>query len=158
LRRRYKIENIDAAISERCYAAFIENGAPMAVVLIVEDEFFVRDTADFTIGDLGHETLLACDVGEALSHLSSPGSIDALFVDMRLSAVALAGYEIADQAVKLRPDLRVLYTSGSALTEEMSGRFVAGGQFLQKPYSPAQLEYSMARLLQAEVSDSPSPT
>jgi CheY-like chemotaxis protein len=122
----------------------------MATILIVEDELFIRGTAEFTIEDLGHDTLLACDVSEALSHLTSSRRIDALFVDMRLSATALAGYEIANEAIRLRPDLRILYTSGSPLTADMTDRFVSGGQFLQKPYSPAQLELSVGALLQSE--------
>ena len=122
----------------------------MATILIVEDELFIRDTAEFTIGDLGHDTLLACDIAEALSHLTSSRRIDALFVDMRLSVTALAGYEIANDAIRLRPDLRILYTSGSPLTDDMTNHFVSGGQFLQKPYSPAQLETSVGTLLQSE--------
>jgi len=122
----------------------------MATILIVEDELFIRDTAEFTIGDLGHDTLLACDIAEALSHLTSSRRIDALFVDMRLSVTALAGYEIANEAIRLRPDLRILYTSGSPLTDDMTNHFVSGGQFLQKPYSPAQLETSVGTLLQSE--------
>ena len=122
----------------------------MATILIVEDELFIRDTAEFTIGDLGHDTLLACDIAEALSHLTSSRRIDALFVDMRLSVTALAGYEIANEAIRLRPDLRILYTSGSPLTDDMTDHFVSGGQFLQKPYSPAQLETSVGTLLQSE--------
>jgi CheY-like chemotaxis protein len=120
----------------------------MATILIVEDEVFVRGNAEFTIGDLGHDTLLACDVSQALSHLTSPRRIDALFVDMRLAATALAGCEIANEAIRLRPGLRVLYTSGSPLTEDMTALFVPGGQFLQKPYSPSQLEFSVGALLQ----------
>jgi CheY-like chemotaxis protein len=123
----------------------------MATILIVEDELFIRSIAEFTIEDLGHDTLLACDVGEALSHLTSSRRIDALFVDMRLSAVARAGYEIANEAVKLRPSLRILYTSGSLLTDDMTDLFVTGGQFLQKPYSLAQLEFSVGALLQSEL-------
>jgi DNA-binding NtrC family response regulator len=120
----------------------------MATILIVEDEVFIRQTAEFTIEDLGHDILLAGDVEEALSHLSSPTHIDALFVDMRLMKAAFGGCEVADQAIRLRPQLRVLYTSGKPLTEEMSGLFVAGGHFLQKPYSLTQLEDSVGMLLQ----------
>jgi len=114
------------------------------------NELFIRDTAEFTIGDLGHDTLLACDVDEALSHLTSSRRIDALFVDLRLSATALAGYEIANEAIRLRPGLPVLYTSGTPLTDDMTGHFVSGGHFLQKPYSPAQLESSIGTLLRSE--------
>ena len=120
----------------------------MAVILIVEDEIFVRESADWTIGDLGHGTLLAEDLDSALAQLSASQVIDGLFVDIRLSASGLAGYDIANRAVELRPGLRVLYTSGTPLNEAMSAAFVEGGRFLQKPYSPSQLELSIALLLQ----------
>jgi DNA-binding NtrC family response regulator len=119
----------------------------MAIILIVEDEIFIRQNAEWTIEDLGHGALLASDLGEALNHLSASYQIDALFVDIRLSALALGGYDVANRAIRLRPQLRVLYTSGSPLTVEMSNQFVPRGQFLQKPYSSEQLESSVAALL-----------
>lgn len=119
----------------------------MAVILIVEDEVFVRQTAEFTIEDLGHDILLASDRDEALLHLAGSGPIDALFVDIRLHALALGGYDVANQAIKLRPNLRVLYTSGARLTADMTDLFVGGGQFLQKPYSCSQLESAVGALL-----------
>lgn len=119
----------------------------MAVILIVEDEMFIRQSAEWTIEDLGHGALLASDLDGALLHLSTSQPIDALFVDIRLSALAFGGYDVANQAVKLRPGLRVLYTSGTPLTADMSDLFVGGGQFIQKPYSPAQLGISMGELL-----------
>jgi DNA-binding NtrC family response regulator len=119
----------------------------MALILIVEDEVFIRQNAEWTMEDLGHNTLVAGDLREAIDHLSASGSIDALFVDMRLSDLPLGGYDVANQAVALRPDLRVLYTSGTPLTAEMSDQFVRGGQFIQKPYSPEQLGISMELLL-----------
>ena len=119
----------------------------MAVILIVEDEVFIRQTAEWTIGDLGHTVLLAGDLAAALLHLSTSQQIDALFVDIRLSALAFGGYAVANRAIKLQPGLRVLYTSGSPLSADMTEMFVGGGQFLQKPYSPAQLEYSVKELL-----------
>jgi CheY-like chemotaxis protein len=119
----------------------------MAVILIVEDEVFIRQSAEWTIEDLGHAILVAGDLDGALLHLSASQQIDALFVDIRLSALAFGGYDVADQAIKVNPGLRVLYTSGAPLTADMTALFVGGGQFLQKPYSPAQLEYSLGELL-----------
>ncbi|MDH7974824.1 response regulator [Sphingomonas sp. AR_OL41] len=120
----------------------------MAVILVVEDEVFIRQHAAWTIDDLGHGTLLAIDLASALAHLSAATKIDALFVDIRLAALALGGYEIADRAVSIRPGLPVLYTSGSTLTPAMADQFVAGGRFLQKPYSSAQLATCMGEMLQ----------
>ncbi len=117
------------------------------MILIVEDEIFIRQGAEWLIEDLGHQTLVAADLPEALAHLLSEARIDALFVDIRLHDLAHGGYDIANRAVAGRPDIRVLYTSGSPLSAEMTDRFVLGGRFLEKPYSPEQLAASMERLL-----------
>ena len=120
----------------------------MAIVLVVEDEVFIRQSAEWALEDMGHVPLLADDLASALAHLAAPGVIDALFVDIRLSRLAFGGYDVANQALEIRPGLRVLYTSGTPLVADMSERFVAGAHFLQKPYSPLQLETSVDRLLQ----------
>ena len=120
----------------------------MATILVVEDEPFIRQNAEWTLGDMGHNPLMAYDLASALEHLSAPEAIDGLFVDIRLSTLAFGGYDIADQATVLRPDLRVLYTSGTPLSDEMTARFVGGGLFIQKPYSPEQLGVSVEALLQ----------
>jgi len=119
----------------------------MAVVLIVEDDVFIRLNAEWMIKDLGHGILSASRVDGALVHLAALGQIDALFVDIRLSALAFGGYDVANQAILLRPGLRVLYTSGSRLTNDMTDMFVRGGRFLEKPYTSEQLEFSIGELL-----------
>ena len=129
------------------YGALPDNGFLMAVILIVEDEVFTRQTAEFTIEDLGHGTLAAGDLAGALAHLSTSRHIDLLFVDICLDKLALGGYDVANQAIVLRPGLRVLYTSGTPLTADMTESFVWGSRFLQKPYSPTQLEFSIGELL-----------
>ena len=77
----------------------------MAVILIVEDDSFIRQIAEMMIQDWGHQTLSASDVDEALSLLRSPQRIDALFTDIYLKAAVLGGCELAHQAIKLRPNL-----------------------------------------------------
>ena len=44
----------------------------MAVILIVEDEVFIRQIAEMVIQDWGYHTLVAGDVDEALAILRSP--------------------------------------------------------------------------------------
>lgn len=133
----------------------------MAVILIVDDEPFIRMSAEWVIRDLGHVTLAAGDLAGALLHMSAPPQIDALFVDIRLAGLTLGGYDVANQAVMLRPDLRVLYTSGSRVDADVAELFVPGGRFLQKPYSPDQLEAAVEELLRSPClnsSDTPAPT
>ena len=121
----------------------------MAVVLVVDDEVFIRQIAETMIEDMGHESLAASSMNEALEHLNSPKSIDALFTDIRLKPKAPGGFELAQNAVALRPKLRVLYTTGSPMTEAMRALFVDGAFFLQKPYSPDQFQTSVKELLAA---------
>ena len=121
----------------------------MAVILLVEDEIFIRESAEWVLEGLGHNILSASDVDEAIIHLSSSQHIDALFVDIRLKTVVTGGYDIANQAVKSRPNLRVLYTSGTLFNAEMKAFFVEDAHFLQKPYRENQLENSFEDLLAA---------
>jgi CheY-like chemotaxis protein len=119
----------------------------MAVILIVEDDVFIREVAEMVIQGSGHRTLSASDGEEALSLLRSPQHIDALFTDIYLKTEVLGGCELAHQAMKLRPELRVLYTTGNFVTDEMKSQFVEGTHFLCKPYTQHQLQHSVEDLL-----------
>ena len=121
----------------------------MATILIVEDNVFIREVAEMIIQDLGHRTFSASDEDEALVLLQSPEHLDALFTDIYLKQAVLGGCEVATQAHRLRPDLRILYTTGNTATEKMKALFIAGSQFLLKPYSPLQLQESVEHLLAA---------
>src|SRR5665647_2796614 len=119
----------------------------MAVILIVEDDVFIREIAEMMIQDWGHQTLSASSVEEALAILRSPQHIDALFTDIYLKAAVLGGCDIATQAVALRPTLRVLYTTGNSMTDKMKALFTEGAHFLRKPYTQYQLQDSVESLL-----------
>jgi CheY-like chemotaxis protein len=119
----------------------------MAVILIVEDDVFMRDMMALMVADFGHSTLAAGDIDEALLLLNSPDHIDALITDIRLKKAPLGGFELAHQAVKLRPKLPVLYLTGNSMTDEMAASFVDGARFLQKPYSPSQLQHTVEKML-----------
>jgi DNA-binding NtrC family response regulator len=119
----------------------------MSVILIVEDDVFMRDIIELMVEDFGHSTLTAGDIEDALLLLRSPHHIDALITDIRLKKAALGGIELAHQAVKLRLKLPVLYMTGNSMTNEMAASFVEGAHFLQKPYSPSQLQHSVEKML-----------
>ena len=121
----------------------------MAVILIVEDALFIREVADMMIQDLGHQTLTAGDVDEALTFLRSPQHIDSLFTDIYLKNLVHGGCDVARQAIALRPNLRVLYTTGNTVTEKMKSLLVEGAHFLRKPYTQNQLQDSVRDMLAA---------
>ena len=121
----------------------------MAVILIVEDDIFIREMTELMIQDWGHHTLSASDVNEALSILRSPQQIDALFTDIYLKTAVLGGCEVARRAIELRPKLRVLYTTGNFITDKLKALFVEGANCLRKPYTHHQLKGSVEDLLAA---------
>jgi CheY-like chemotaxis protein len=123
--------------------------ALMAVILIVEDDSFICEMAGMMIQDWGHHTLSASDVAEALSLLRSPRQIDALFTDIYLKAAVLGGCELAHQAINLRPQLPVLYTTGNFITDKLKAMFVEGAHVLRKPYTHHQLKASIDGMLAA---------
>lgn len=119
----------------------------MAMILVVEDDAFLLLNLRWVLEDLGHAVLGASDLAGALAYLITPQPIDALFVDIWLDKLEFGGYDVANQAISLRPDLPVLYTSGCTLTAEVTARFVPGARFLQKPYSSHQIKAFMEALL-----------
>src|ERR1700680_5012197 len=121
----------------------------MAVILIVEDNVFIREVAEMMIQGRGHRPRAASDGEEALSLLRSPQHVDALFTDVYLKTAVLGGCELAHQAIALRPELRVLYTTGNFVTDKMKALFVKGKQCLCKPYTQLQLQGCFAAMLAA---------
>jgi CheY-like chemotaxis protein len=119
----------------------------MAVILIVEDDVLIREITDLMVQDFGYETLTACDFEEAIRYLRSSAKIDALFTDIYLKKSVLGGCELGIEAVKLRPKLPVLYTTGNVVTEAMTDMFVDGKHFLPKPYTQIQLRGSVEELM-----------
>jgi DNA-binding NtrC family response regulator len=118
----------------------------MATILIVEDDEQVRVLADSILRDIGYETLTASDVEQALAVLNGEQSIDVLFTDIRLKGEEHGGLTIGQEAVRRRPGLRVLYTSGEGITDGMKAMFVDGATILPKPYTPADLTQAIGKL------------
>lgn len=91
--------------------------------------------------------LLASDVKEALLILDSPQHIDLLFTDIYLKKAVLGGCDLAREAIKLRPKLHVLYTTGNIISDAMKALFVEGTHCLRKPYADYQLQASIEGML-----------
>ncbi|MGJ4941224.1 ATP-binding protein [Bradyrhizobium sp. HKCCYLS1011] len=108
-------------------------------VLIVEDDALVRDYVVAQIKRLGYTTLAASKADEALALIDGPVRIDLLFTDIIMPG-GMNGRQLAIEALKRRPGLKVLYTSGyteNAIVHH--GRLDAGVLLLTKPYVSADL-------------------
>lgn len=84
------------------------------LILIVEDDPFVRAYAAQSISSLGFTVIVAVDGNDALQKLARGPVPDLLFTDIVMPG-GMTGWELADHARDMHPNLRVLYTSGYAL-------------------------------------------
>jgi DNA-binding NtrC family response regulator len=118
----------------------------MATVLIVEDEAQVLMLAESYLQEHGHETLSASTVTGATTLLDGPDEIELLFTDIGLQDDLEAGLKLAARAIQRRPGLKVLYTTGQAVTDGMKAQFVPKSAMLVKPYTVDQLLSGLAML------------
>ncbi len=89
-------------------------------VLAVEDDEEVLELTVVALKDLGYTVLTAANAGDALKILRSAAEIDVLFSDVIMPG-GMNGAQLAVEARRLRPGLKVLLTSGytaEALTKE----------------------------------------
>jgi DNA-binding response OmpR family regulator len=91
-----------------------------------------------------HKVLSAATADEGLGILNGPKTVDALFVDISLQGDMQAGTEFAERAVELKPSLKVLYSTGLTVTDEMKALVVPGSIILEKPNSEAELLTSLS--------------
>jgi CheY-like chemotaxis protein len=119
----------------------------LASVMIVEDEEQVRVLAEGIIQELGHETLTAGDLAEAIALLDDSKSIDLLFTDLRLNDEPHGGLTIAKHARTKYRKIAVIYTTGSGVNDGTRALFVERHWFLSKPYRPKDLEIVIGNAL-----------
>jgi len=116
---------------------------PSATVLVVEDEFLVRDMIAEELREAGFAVLEAGDGAAAASIINSPDRIDILFTDIRLPG-SLDGWEVARVARRARTALPVIYATGYTVDRMAE---VPGAIFLHKPYEPSTIVETIRRLL-----------
>jgi len=107
-------------------------------VLVVDDEEALVDIAKAALTEMGYEVLTAASAHEALYVLTNHPRVDILFSDVVMPG-GMSGYELAEHAYTLKPDLKVLLTSGYTKNAATTGDDVSKLNVLSKPYSISKL-------------------
>jgi len=126
-----------------------EGPAPQVVggtekILLVEDDATVLALTQDVLCGLGYRVVTATNAQEALVALQADPDLDLLFTDVVMPG-GVSGLSLARTARELRPQLRVLLTSGFV----GESRIVDGREFplLDKPYETANLAATLRKLL-----------
>ena len=108
-------------------------------ILVVEDDEALRAYTFEVLTDFGYRVFGAPTAAAALQILDREEDIDLLFTDVVIAG-GMNGRQLAEQAMKRRPDLKVLFTTGytrNAIVHH--GRLDADVVLIGKPYSPSDL-------------------
>jgi CheY-like chemotaxis protein len=110
------------------------------VILLVEDENAVRSVAAQVLRRNAYHVIEAGNGAEALDKASAhDGEIDLLITDLVMPV--MGGLDLAARLRRLRPHVRVIYTSGYANDAgDLHSATRTGMSFLPKPYVPGVLE------------------
>ena len=110
------------------------------LVLVVEDEAFIRLNAATMLEDAGFDTVEAATADQAIRHLETNGRIQIVFTDINLPG-SMDGLRLAAAIRSRWPPIELVLTSGHVVVAEKD--MPARGLFLPKPYSSQQLIHTM---------------
>jgi signal transduction histidine kinase len=118
-------------------------------ILVVEDDADVRAFATHALADLGYRVLEAPDAQSALRVLDREARIDLLFTDVGLPN-GVNGRQLAEEARRRRPALKILYTTGYARNAIIhQGRLDPGVGLVAKPFTQTDLARTVRNVLDA---------
>jgi CheY-like chemotaxis protein len=105
----------------------------------------VRDYARAVLDSLGYEARVAGDGPSALRLLEAERDIALIVTDIGLPG--MSGPALAEEARRRRPDVPVVFASGSVDSEGRAPQLAAGSIVLAKPYRRVELAETLAALL-----------
>jgi CheY-like chemotaxis protein len=117
-------------------------------ILVVEDDDMVRAYVESELKTLGYRVIATSNGPAALEVLRQPGDIHLLFTDVVMPG-GMFGPELARQATALRPDLKVLFTSGYTQNPVKTPDGLGDARILTKPFRRQDLAAMLRSALSA---------
>jgi PAS domain S-box-containing protein len=117
-------------------------------VLLVDDEAMILDVGERMLGKLGYKVFTARDGREAIAVFRKyPDKFDAIILDMIMPK--MGGGETFDRIKKMKPDIKVLLSSGYSINGQASEILNRGcNGFIQKPFNLQNLSQNLRSILE----------
>ena len=114
--------------------------------LVIEDQDMVRDFTVSALEEAGYRVIAASDGPSGLDLLEAHTEVALLFTDIVLTG-PLNGRAVADAALRRRPDLKVLLTTGYTRDAGILGGRRDDVEVITKPFTAAALTAKVQALL-----------
>ena len=116
-------------------------------VLVADDHPLFREGVARTLAESACFEVVgtAASGAEAVEALETAGEFVAVVTDVNFGGPPV-GWEVAQRARELRPDIAVVYMTGDS-AHEWSARGVPQSTIVAKPFAPSQLAVAVATLL-----------
>jgi CheY-like chemotaxis protein len=121
----------------------LEAARKAVTVLVVEDDWLIRENIVTDLRQEGWAVLEAATGAGALTALHDGEKVDLLITDIKL-ADAMTGWDVADAFRTSHPEVPVIYASGNPANDH---RRVPGSVFLSKPVAASELAAACRKLL-----------
>ena len=124
----------------------IPYGDTQELILVVEDEPAVRQFSVDALGELGYRVIEADGAAAALRLLEAHPDIAMMFTDVVMPD--MNGAKLAEAARAIRPDLKILFTTGYTRNAVVhNGVLDAGVQLIGKPFTIEELAGRVRQIL-----------
>ncbi len=142
------LDQLQEAVQELAAAPALP--AKRTTVLVVEDNPSVRDVAAAMIEDMGYDVIIASSGAEGLQAIEDRPEINLVLSDV-IMAGGMNGPEMAQKALSVRPELKVLFMSGYApgSLRQMQQELPNAIDLVNKPFTRNDLTEKVKRALAA---------
>lgn len=122
------------------------NALPVGTILIVDDDESVRHACQRMLTKQGWQVLEAVDGPQAVE-LVKQHATNLMCVILDLTMPSMSGVDVFRVMRKMRPDLRIVLTSGYSQDESISAQLAHEGLagFIQKPFSSQSLLQALSK-------------
>jgi CheY-like chemotaxis protein len=124
----------DAKEIKRTISETLRTGDRSEIILVVEDDTLMRRLTTEALHELGYTVFESENAVNALAILDRVSDVKLLFTDVVMPDIN--GRKLADEAVRRRPGLKVLFTTGYTANAVVHGGVLdAGVHLIGKPFT-----------------------
>ena len=115
-------------------------------ILVVDDEPHVLEIETIVLAEHGFNVIPSNSAKEALAIVAGDGPIDIVLCDLVLVG-EMDGWSFAERSREIRPNMRIVFTSGYVAPPVIASLKSTGTHVLRKPWRPDELVAFIRRAL-----------